>query len=139
MTTKQRKRAAPTVPTVSDTTARVTRGGAQGGLAYALTVLLGSFVTLTAEQFGAIVVVAGLVISFAQNVLENRGVIPALLKSVPPKDEPVPVVDDAGYSTPGGLLAALIVVCVLVVFFTGAVHSPLILLVLLVALLLLFL
>lgn len=65
---------------VSDTTARTVRGGAQGGVGYALVALLDAFAPLTAEQFGALVVVVSLAVTLAQNLAENKGWIPPVLK-----------------------------------------------------------
>lgn len=76
---------------VNDTVARTARGGAQGGVAYSIDVLISSFAHLTNEQFGAILVLLTVVVSAVQNVIENRlGV--ALLREVPPKPKDVPLV-----------------------------------------------
>lgn len=76
---------------VNDTVARTARGGAQGGVAYSIDVLISSFAHLTNEQFGAILVLLTVVVSAAQNVVENRlGV--ALLREVPSKPKNVPLV-----------------------------------------------
>lgn len=77
---------------VSDGVARTVRGGVQGGVGYAVAQIVEAFHHLTVDQFGAIVVGVTLVVTFFQNLAENKGIIPALLKSVPAKGD-TPVVD----------------------------------------------
>lgn len=79
-------------PTVSASVARPVRGAGQTGLAYGIVSWLATYHALTAEQFGLAVLVLGAVVTYLHNLLEDRGIIPALLKAEPPPD-PVPVVD----------------------------------------------
>lgn len=76
---------------VNDAVARTARGGAQGGVAYSIDVLIASFAHLTNEQFGAILVLLTALVSAVQLTVENRlGV--ALLRDVPAKPPAVPLV-----------------------------------------------
>lgn len=78
--------------TVNANVAKGIRGGGQNGLAYGVVSWFATYHSLTPEQFGLAVLILGAVVTYAHNFLEDRGIIPALLKAEPPAD-PVPVVD----------------------------------------------
>lgn len=74
---------------VSDTTARTARTTVQGGAGWVIVEALNAFGwDMTQRQYGIAVVIAGVVFSFAQNLIENH-FGKALLKEVPQPDQPV--------------------------------------------------
>ena len=84
---------ADSTATVPANVARPIRGAGQGGAGYAIVSLIAAFHSFTPEQFGALVIAATVVVSFLHNLAEDKGWIPALLKSEPQIPAQTPVVD----------------------------------------------
>ncbi len=77
---------------VSDTFARPIRTAPQGGLAWVLTEFADAFFyNFDDRQYGILVVLLTILVSFIQTTVEN-GIGKAFLRSIPPAI--VPVVDD---------------------------------------------
>lgn len=77
--------------TVSETVARPLRTAPQGGLAWAITEGIDAFIVdMNDRQYGILVVLLTIVVSFIQAVVEN-GIGKALLRTLP--DHPQPVTD----------------------------------------------
>ena len=79
---------------VRDSVARPVRGGAQGGVGWALTEFTDAFLwDMNDRQYGILVVLLTMVVSWLQVLVEN-GLGKAFLRKIP--KQPAPVVDQDG-------------------------------------------
>jgi hypothetical protein len=86
--------------TVSEAVARPVRGLGQGGVGWVVVEAIEAFniYDFTEKQYGLAVVIISALVSFLQNLLENK-LGKGLLRKVPPKE--VPVVDSTSTGDEG--------------------------------------